>query len=113
MRTDQIAEEFRGADLGDRRRAHRLERIGVTLSREPGSSFPEAMASEGQLEALYRFLNNDDVDFGEIHAVHAARTAERCREGGQVLVLHEVANGRSGRASAKASAAASRGNVDW
>ena len=62
----------------------------MTLAREPSLSFPEAMGSEGQLEALYRFLNNDGVDFTGIHGVHAARTAERCREGGQVLVLHDT-----------------------
>jgi hypothetical protein len=44
---------------GDERRSARLERIGETLARDPSRSFPEAMASEGQLEALYRFLNND------------------------------------------------------
>lgn len=62
----------------------------MALAREPRLSFPEAMRSEGQLEALYRFLSNDDVDFAGIHRVHAARTAERCREGGPVLVLHDT-----------------------
>ncbi len=54
---EHIGEEFRGAALGDARLSARLERIGEVLSRDPGSSFPQAMGSEGQLEALYRFLN--------------------------------------------------------
>ncbi len=53
---EDIGAEFRGASLGDERRSARLERIGATLSRDPASSFPEAMGSEGQLKALYRFL---------------------------------------------------------
>ena len=60
MSAPVIAADFRGADLGDRRRSERLERIGVQLARDPGLSFPEAMGSEGQLEALYRFLNNEE-----------------------------------------------------
>jgi len=90
MRTIRIEEEFRGAVLGDRRRAARLERIGLALATEPGVSFPEAMASEGQLEALYRFLNNDGIDFAGIHGVHALRTAQRCREAARVLILHDT-----------------------
>jgi Transposase DNA-binding/Transposase DDE domain len=90
MRIEDIEEEFRGADLGDDRRRDRLERIGTRLARDPRLSFPEAMASEGQLEALYRFLNNDAVDFGRVHQPHAERTARRCRESEEVLVLHDT-----------------------
>ena len=61
-----IGREFRGAPLGDERRSSRLERIVEKVPLDPARSFPEAMASEGQLEALYRFLNNDDVTFGQI-----------------------------------------------
>jgi hypothetical protein len=48
------------------------------------------MASEGQLEALYRFLNNDDISFAQILQPHAAMTAERCGEHKDVLVLHDT-----------------------
>lgn len=68
MDVESIALEFRGAGLGDKRRSERLERIGLELARDPGLSFPEAMGSEGQLEGLYRFLNNDEVTFEAVHA---------------------------------------------
>lgn len=85
-----IAGEFRDAPLGDQRRSARLERIGEQLALDPTRSFPEAMASEGQLEALYRFLNNDEVSFGGILEAHARRTAHRCTTHRDVLVLHDT-----------------------
>jgi hypothetical protein len=48
------------------------------------------MGSEGQLEALYRFLNNDEVSFGQIVQPHTGMTAERCRALREVLVLHDT-----------------------
>jgi hypothetical protein len=87
---DDVAAEFRDAPLGDRRRSARLERIGERLASDPTRSFPEAMASEGQLEALYRFLNNDEVSFRRILAPHARKAAERSGSHGEVLVLHDT-----------------------
>jgi len=57
---------------------------------DPARSFPEAMGSEGQLEALYRFLNNDDVTFEQILRPHAAMSAARCSQYANVLVLHDT-----------------------
>jgi Transposase DNA-binding len=90
MRLEDIALEYRGASLGDMRRSKRLERIGLELARNPDLSFPEAMGSEGQLEALYRFLNNDDVTFEAVHAPHAEQTRLRCQAEERVLVLHDT-----------------------
>ena len=89
MITD-IGREFRGALLGDQRRGARLERIGARLALDPSQSFPEAMASEGQLEAFYRFLNSDDVSFAGILRPHAMMTAERCDDRDDVLILHDT-----------------------
>ena len=82
--------EYPRAALGDKRRSDRLERIGGLPARDPGLSFPEAMASEGQLEALYRFLNNDSVTFDRVIRPHARNTVERCRVLKQVLILHDT-----------------------
>ncbi len=56
MQSAELSSEHKGAALGNKRRSDRLVRIGEVLARDPTLSFPEAMASEGQLEALYRFL---------------------------------------------------------
>jgi hypothetical protein len=90
MKLEDIGSEYRGAVLGDRRRSERLERIAVGLARNPGLSFPEAMGSEGQLEGLYRFLNNDEVTFEAVHAPHAEQTRLRCQAHDRVLVLHDT-----------------------
>jgi hypothetical protein len=90
MKLEDIASEYRGAVLGDRRRSERMERIAVDLARNPGLSFPEAMRTEGQLEGLYRFLNNDEVTFEAVHAPHAEQTRLRCQAHGRVLVLHDT-----------------------
>jgi transposase-like protein len=68
----------------------RLERIAQELARNPRVSFPEAMGSEGQLEGLYRFFNNDEVTFEAVHAPHAEQTRSRCRLQDQGLVLHDT-----------------------
>ena len=78
MKLDDIGSEYRGALLGDPRRTKRLQRIALELARNPGLSFPEAMGSEGQLEGLYRFLNNEEVSFEAVHAPHAEQTRVRC-----------------------------------
>jgi len=90
MQSAEFSGEYKGAALGDKQRSDRLVRIGEVLARDPALSFPEAMASEGQLEALYRFLNNDDVTFEEIIRPHAKSTVERCRAHARVLVLHDT-----------------------
>ena len=90
MKLDDIGSEYRGALLGDPRRTKRLERIALELARNPGLSFPEAMGSEGQLEGLYRLLNNDEVSFEAVHAPHAEQTRVRCQAHDRVLVLHDT-----------------------
>src|SRR5450631_904087 len=90
MSLEDIGAEYRCAALGDERRSRRLERIAVELARSPGLSFPEAMGTEGQLEALYRFLNNGDVTFEAVHAPHAEQTRLRCQVQDRVLVLHDT-----------------------
>jgi hypothetical protein len=90
MKLEDIASEYRGAMLGDPRRTKRLERIGCTLARNPGLTFPEAMGSEGQLEGLYRFFRNDEVTFEAVLAAHSQQTRLRCQVYDRVLVLNDT-----------------------
>lgn len=90
MAQANVGGEYEGARLGDKRRSDRLVKIAGTLAREPGLSFPAAMASEGQLEGFYRFLNNGNVTFDEIIRPHVKNTAARCREQKQMLIVHDT-----------------------
>jgi hypothetical protein len=84
------AEEFAGADLGDRRREERLEAIVGLLDTEPAKSFPRAMGSDATLEAFYRFINNDGFGPEDILAPHIAATMRRARAVGTVVAIHDT-----------------------
>lgn len=90
MDIQSIELEYRGAPVGDVRRSERLECIGAALACDPTQSFPAAMETESRLEALYRFLNNDQVDFDAVHAPHVRQTVLRAGAHESVLVLHDT-----------------------
>lgn len=85
-----IDREFEGARLGDRRRGARLVKVARALEAEPSAGFPQAMASDAELEAFYRFINNDSFGPGAILAPHVEATMARAAQAGQVLVVHDT-----------------------
>ena len=78
-RTRSVAEEFSGAEFGDRRLGARLEVMAEAFSASPGASLPNAMRDEAELEGAYRFLGNPKVTADKILAPHIAATRERVR----------------------------------
>jgi Transposase DNA-binding/Transposase DDE domain len=84
-----IEREFEGAALGDERRNKRLMRLVGAVGRDPSGSFPRAMGSDAELEAFYRFINNDSFSAEAILAPHVEATLRRGREARSVLVLHD------------------------
>lgn len=92
--------EYEGANFGDVRRSRRLGKVVAALGVEPALSFPEASATDSELEATYRFLNNEDVTPAEIVKPHERRTVLRCRESKRVVVAHDTTEfnlGKNGR----------------
>jgi hypothetical protein len=85
-----IAEEFEGAELGDKRRGRRLVRLATDLARDPAASFPEASRTEAATEATYRLLRNPHVTPEAILQPHFARTADRARASKHVVVAHDT-----------------------
>ena len=69
--------EYGGVKLGDRRLERRLPRIAQALEEEPRRSFPEALDT-AELEAFYRFVNNDRVTPEAVFAPHRDETVKRC-----------------------------------
>jgi hypothetical protein len=86
----RAAEEFAGAQLGDERRTKRLIKIAAAVERDPAISFPKAMRSDAELEAFYRFINNDGFSAARILEPHREATWARAKAYGDVLVIHDT-----------------------
>jgi hypothetical protein len=75
--------------LGDRRLDRRFEFIRQRVMRKPGESFPKLFADDAELEALYRFLNNDRLSLDKLLRPHLEETVARASEYETVLTLHD------------------------
>jgi hypothetical protein len=82
--------EFEAADLGDERLNRRLSSFATAFANAPDKSFPQMASSESELEAHYRLLGNERVDFGAILAPHVAQSVARTVEAKRVLVVHDT-----------------------
>jgi len=82
--------EFANADLGDVRRSRRLDQIVRAAARAPDAGFPQMVASDAELEGVYRLLSNEDVSAEEILTPHIEATLSRAEAAGTCLVLHDT-----------------------
>lgn len=96
-----LAREYRAVGFGDERLRRRLLRVAALVAAEPEASFPAATGNDADLEATYRFLNNQRVTADEIMEPHVAQTVRRAGGVERVVVAHDTTElnfGRSGRA---------------
>lgn len=61
LQAEELKDEMVGVELGDERRNARAVRIVEQLASSPGLSFSSMCSSESELEALYRFVRNDQI----------------------------------------------------
>ena len=90
-RIEELKKDFEGAELGDARRSDRLVRVVESVAEKPGIGFPKALGSRAELEAFYRFVNNDAFDAAAVSKPH--RTATLCRalaSDEDVAVIHDT-----------------------
>jgi hypothetical protein len=87
---DALADVASRADFGDPRRSKRAGLVMSRLSRAASFSLPRALGSEAELEAAYRFMNNDEVTFEAALAPHIEATAEKARQVREVLAIHDT-----------------------
>jgi hypothetical protein len=85
-----VSAEFEGANLGDARRNKRLIRIVQALVRRPEVGFPQAMPAVSELEAFYRFVESDRIDFDALLAPHARAAAERMQSHPEMVIVHDT-----------------------
>jgi len=91
-----LSEEYSGTELGDPRRTARACRIADAAGRAPDLSLPRQAGGDAQLEATYRFFNNEEVRPELLLGAHAACTVRRAGQAGEVLVVHDTTMFRFG-----------------
>ena len=83
--------EFESINLGDECRNRRAALLVSTIARRPAAGFPSAFKNEADLEAFYRFVNNDAVELSALQAPHQRESWRRAAAcGGAVLVAHDT-----------------------
>jgi hypothetical protein len=86
-----LTSELSGVDLHDARLDDRLLEIVRAFVASPANSFPEMLRTSKELEAFYRFVNNERVTFDELAAPHCRASGERVNAAeGPVLVVHDA-----------------------
>ena len=76
---------FENCELGDQRRTKRLVNVAEKVAVNPSASFPDQLETWGDLKALYRLLDAEEVTFTDIATPHWRRT--RCLARGRTLVI--------------------------
>lgn len=85
-----ISDEFVHADLGDVRRTRRLQQIAARAEDNPDAAFPQMVASDSELEGVYRLLSNEEVSPDEVIDPHIEATLDRAEGARTCLVIHDT-----------------------
>jgi hypothetical protein len=76
-------------NLPDVRLRRRFQRIVAAVSKRPERSFPQALPESAELEAVYRFLSNERVDWQQLLEPEVAQTVERIVGAGTGYAVHD------------------------
>lgn len=85
-----IGDEFAEAKLGDARRTSRLVEVARATEDMPDVGFPQMVESDGELEAIYRLLGNEEVRADAILAPHIKATMGRASQFPLCLMVHDT-----------------------
>ena len=82
---------FGAVDLGHKSRNECFTRVAQQISRHPGGSLPDKMATPAGYAAMDRLMNRPEVTHAQVMAAHRARTlAKMTASPGVVLILHDT-----------------------
>jgi hypothetical protein len=84
-----VGMEFIDNKLGDARLSARLQSIVRSVAVAPEKSFPSVLRDEAELEAFYRFINNDRVRPKQIIEPHLRQSFSRVAALSTVIVAHD------------------------
>jgi hypothetical protein len=90
MFVPSIVEEFRGVDLGDRRREVRLIKTVERMAPAPALSIPRATGNKNDMHAAYRLLSNPAVTAKAVLQPHIQQTVDRISRAPLVVVAHDT-----------------------
>jgi hypothetical protein len=85
-----VEEELRTADLGDARLNERYRLLLDRMSGKPSLKFPALCKGRAEVEAAYRFLDNERVDEQGVLAPHRLATLDRIRAYPVVIVAQDT-----------------------
>jgi len=85
-----LKDEVRGAALGDQRLTKRLGKVIEELGAKPTMSVPAATRGRAEMEAAYRFFDNDKVSPEKILQPHIEATRERISQAEVVLLVQDT-----------------------
>lgn len=85
----EVSSEFLDTPLGDTRLTKRAVGIADRLGTAPDQSFP-SLFDDGELEGLYRFVNNERVEPDLLLEPHYRATARRAADVETVIVAHDT-----------------------
>jgi hypothetical protein len=85
-----LVDEVRGADFGDKRLNARLVKLAEELGNKPHLSIPAATHGRAEMEAAYRFFDNDRVSPDKILESHVQATHERISQCDLVLLAQDT-----------------------
>jgi hypothetical protein len=83
-------EEMATADFGDGRLDERVVTLLSALGSRPNLSIPAACRGRAEMQAAYRFFDNDKVSFATVLAPHLQRTRERVAAQAMVLLVQDT-----------------------
>ena len=85
-----LVEELREANFGDKRLNRRLQIIAEEFGANPNLSIPAATTGRAEMEATYRFFDNDKVTSEKILQPHFQATRERISQNDFVLLVQDT-----------------------
>jgi hypothetical protein len=85
-----IKDELRTANIGDKRLNKRFATVLDQLSSKPNESIPAACGGWTDINAAYRFFDNDKVTPAKVLAPHRDAMIERCAQYKVVLVAQDT-----------------------
>ena len=85
-----LSKEVAGAEFGDKRLDDRLQTIVEEFGDNPNLSIPAATTSRAEMEAAYRFCDNDKVTPDKILQPHFQATRKRILEHDVALLVQDT-----------------------